>query len=209
METGDHTSRPPRHARTRIETGPFALWGRTHTRRTHRRHLLVLRARARAPQIGVFTCAIQSQAKRPRIRFKFRMFNTTKRAARRLLSAVPSGNGPTGRQAPGARTESRHGSALVDLSPPGPVDARATRDVYGSAKRRPAVRRWESPERDRRAFEFSDSLSNYVADVRARMRDGGPRRSYCADSESRPSRGTGRIKLRSNCEIQIVTSIDE
>jgi hypothetical protein len=69
----------------------------------------------------------------------------------------------------GVRRRARAGTRgtaapLVDLSPPGPVDARATRDVYGSAKRRPAVRRWESPERDRRAFELSDSLSN-VADV--------------------------------------------
>ena len=96
-----------------------------------------------------------------------------------------------------------------------PVDARATRDVYGSAKRRPAVlkavRRWESPERDRRAFEFSDSLSN-VADV-TRMAARVPRRqrpapTHCADSESRPSPGNRpdqiKIKLRnSNCYIMM------
>lgn len=46
---------------------------------------VTLRACAAAAQIGVFTCAIQSQVKRRIIRFTFRMFNTTKRAARRLL----------------------------------------------------------------------------------------------------------------------------
>ena len=88
-------------------------------------------------------------------------YNETRRETAAECCAIRQwSEGVTVRARPGAREQ-----PLVDLSPPGPVDARATRDVYGSAKRRPAVRRWESPERDRRAFVFSDSLSNVARDV--------------------------------------------
>jgi hypothetical protein len=120
---------------------------------------VTLRACA-AAQIGVFTCAIQSQAKRPRIRFKFRMFNTTKRAARRLLSAVPSGNG-SGRQGPGA-SSSRDTDRIVQR-PGRPAPSRRPCERPGTCTEARSGARPCGGESLRRG---TDALSNFLTRYR-------------------------------------------
>jgi len=138
-----------------LRPGPLRF-GDGPTRRTHGRHLARLRRRTNRCR---FTCAIQSQAKRPRIRFKFRMFNTTKRAARRLLSAVPSGNGQ------GVRGRARAALVIVlirnrERPAPGRRDARATRDVCTEARSGARPCGGESPRRG------TDALSNFLTRYR-------------------------------------------